>query len=432
MFYKNYSSKLLLLAVALTVAAITAKGLVPQKNLSLIPSDSPDANYFLMDADKGNAYWVDRNNFHFHCKFNAGDENLPCNLVFILAAENNLGVNLQQYDAINLDVSYNGDAKKIRLAIRDFDPRFSTQENSNSSKFNFINLRVQDLEKPLTIQLNEFTVADWWLSQMNLPRDQTHPDFRNAITFAIDFEGNLKASEHDVHIKKIEFVGEWITTEHWYLAIIWVWVCMGTLFATLRLTALQRATERHRNKVLKLVETNSQLQTETDKFRKLSTVDALTNAFNRHGIEQIIESIDTHTTPTVIIILDIDHFKRINDRRGHDTGDRVLQTISQLIVKNTRSNDKFGRWGGEEFLLICTHTSVAMAYALAEKLRLVIFNNVFEEDNPMSVTASFGVAAIPLGGTFKTAFKCADEALYNAKALGRNCVVIAEEDQPNS
>ena len=407
--------------------AIAAKGLLPQKNLSLVPADSSDTDYFLMDTDPKNVYWVDRNNFHFHCKFGATEENLPCNLVFILGKENGLGINLHDYDAVNLDIRYGGDASKIRLAIRNFDFRFSTTENSNSAKFNFINLRTQDLEKPLRIQLDEFTVADWWLSQMNLPREQTHPDFRNAITFAIDFEGNLKDSEHDVHINKIEFVGDWVSNEHWYLAIIWLWICVGTLFAIHRLIQLQRETEQHRNKLSTLVETNSKLLTETDRFRKLSTVDALTNAFNRHGIEQIIESIDTSSTPTAIIFFDVDHFKRINDRRGHDTGDRVLQKLSELILKNTRTSDKFGRWGGEEFMLICTSTSLEMAAALAEKLRVAIFNTVFEKANPISVTASFGVAAILPEEPFKKAFKRADEALYNAKALGRNCVVLAEQ-----
>jgi diguanylate cyclase (GGDEF)-like protein len=77
-------------------------------------------------------------------------------------------------------------------------------------------------------------------------------------------------------------------------------------------------------------------------------------------------------------------------------------------------------------MLICTDTSLELAATLAEKLRLVIFNTLFEEDNPISVTASFGVTVILPNEPFKTAFKRADEALYNAKALGRNCVVTAQ------
>ena len=428
---KNFYSKLLLGAIFLTLIAITAKKLLPQKSLSLVPNSKPDANYFLLDPEHPNAYWVDRDKFHFHCRFSEADANMPCNFIFLLSEDGVKGINLQKFNALNLDIKYTGTAKTVRVAIRNYDSLFSKKTDSNSTKFNFINLRATDLEKPLKIEVNEFTVADWWLSQYPLPRAQTYPNLENAITFSIDIEGDLRSSEHDFQINKIEFEGEWISNENWYLAILLIWLGFGTAFAVTRLIHLQRTEQQQRAKISDLVVTNSQLRTETDKFRKLSTVDALTNAFNRHGIEQIIESLEIRLNSTSIIMLDIDHFKRINDRRGHDTGDRVLQKISDMIFKGTRSTDKLGRWGGEEFILICPNTSVSLALVLAEKLRMVIFDAVFEPENPIAVTASFGVAAILPNEPFATAFKRADEALYSAKALGRNCVVVAEQDTPH-
>lgn len=428
---KTFSSKLLLFAILLTFVAIAAKNILPQRSLSIAPLGQPDADYFLLDQEHTNTYWVDRDKFHFHCVFKEGDKGRSCNLIFMLSKNGTQGTNLQEFDSINLDLRYTGPSPTIRMAIRNFDGRFSVPENSNSSKFNFIYLRTKDLQVPLTIKLNELTVADWWVSQFNLPRDQTHPDFRNAITLAFDIEGDLSGTEHDIKINKLEFTGSWISTENWYLAILLAWLGFGTAFAFVRLISLQRAEKQQLAKISDLVVTNSQLRTETDKFRKLSTVDALTNAFNRHGIEQIIESLEIRLNATSIIMLDLDHFKRINDRRGHDVGDRVLQKVSEIILKNTRSTDKLGRWGGEEFILICPNTSVGFALALAEKLRLVIFDGVFEADNPIAVTASFGVAAVLPNEAFANAFKRADAALYEAKALGRNCVVVAEQDRPN-
>ncbi len=427
---KTFYSKLLLAAICLTLIAILAKNVLPKRSLILVPTSSPDSNYFLLDPEHPNARWIDRDSFHFHCKFNESESNMPCNLVYMLSVDSIKGTDLSGFDYFNLDIKYAGDAKNLRIAIRHSDPRFSTLSDSNSTKFNVIKVRTSDLTRPLQINVSELTVADWWLAEYDLPRDQTHPDISNAITFAVDFEGDLRGTEHDVQINKIEFTGNWVSTENWYLAILLAWLAFGASFAIIRLIKLQRTEAQQRTKISDLVLTNSKLRTETDKFRKLSTVDALTNAFNRHGIEQIIASLEIRLNATSIIMVDIDHFKRINDRRGHDIGDRVLQQISAAILKSTRSTDKLGRWGGEEFILICPNTSVGMAMALAEKLRIVIFDTVFEPENPIAVTASFGVAAVLPNEPFSNAFKRADEALYNAKSLGRNCVIVAEQDNP--
>ncbi|MFO1389681.1 GGDEF domain-containing protein [Cellvibrio sp.] len=428
---KTFYSKLFLAAIVFTIIAMFAKNHLPKRTLTIVPNSDPNANYFLLDPEHPNARWIDRDRFHFHCKFSESESNMPCNLIYMLSVDSVKGTDLTNYDRLHLDVTYAGRAKNMRIAIRHHDPRFSRPSDSNSTKFNVINLRTSDLAKPLEIKLDEFTVADWWLAQYDLPRDQTHPDLSNAITFALDFEGDLRNTEHDVQINKIEFTGEWISNENWYLGILLCWMLFGTIYNVSRIIHLQRIEQQNRSKISELVLHNSKLRNETDKFRKLSTVDALTNTFNRHGIEQIIESLEIRLNATSIILLDIDHFKRINDRRGHDAGDRVLQRISELIARTTRSTDKLGRWGGEEFILICPNTSVGMATALAEKLRIVIFDSVFEPENPIAVTASFGVAAVSPNEPFSDAFKRADEALYSAKSLGRNCVVVAEQDSPH-
>src|SRR6187551_858433 len=128
-----------------------------------------------------------------------------------------------------------------------------------------------------------------------------------------------------------------------------------------------------------------------------------------------------------LIIIDIDHFKRINDRRGHDAGDRVLRSVAAIIGKGMRASDFLGRWGGEEFIVILPGTRKEFAIALAEKIRLMIYAAVFEPSNPLSVTASFGVSDKLADEDFATTFKRADKALYEAKAQARNCCVIADD-----
>jgi diguanylate cyclase (GGDEF)-like protein len=107
----------------------------------------------------------------------------------------------------------------------------------------------------------------------------------------------------------------------------------------------------------------------------------------------------------------------------------VLQTVGELLRAHTRSTDGLGRWGGEEFILVCPGASLSKAADLAEKLRKRILQTNFIPEDPVSVSASFGVATSPAGGSFDAAFQQADQALYLAKSRGRNCVVAAGEDQ---
>ena len=127
-----------------------------------------------------------------------------------------------------------------------------------------------------------------------------------------------------------------------------------------------------------------------------------------------------------VMLLDIDHFKRINDRRGHDTGDRVITGVCALVKEVVRRGDYFGRWGGEEFILICSGTDALGVQILGEKIRRAVAEHVFERElEPLMVSVSIGVAVVAPEEDFQHACKRSDEALYQAKDAGRNCVVLA-------
>jgi diguanylate cyclase (GGDEF)-like protein len=171
------------------------------------------------------------------------------------------------------------------------------------------------------------------------------------------------------------------------------------------------------------------LESEKEKYRQLSTLDALTNVLNRHGIERFVETLQATRSAASVIVIDIDHFKRVNDQRGHYGGDRVLRKMGEILRTHTRNGDGLGRWGGEEFVLVCPGASLEKAAELAEKLRQRIMQANFIPDDPLPITASFGVAASHADQNFEDAFRQADEALYLAKSRGRNCVVAAADDQ---
>ncbi len=125
--------------------------------------------------------------------------------------------------------------------------------------------------------------------------------------------------------------------------------------------------------------------------------------------------------PFVLVMIDIDHFKSINDQYGHQVGDVVLQQFAALLIEHSRSNDIVGRWGGEEFMIIYRNANLDGAYQHAEKLRKLIEHTKFEIDR--NITASFGIAQPNRDMELDELLRCADEALYTAKDDGRNRTV---------
>ena len=164
----------------------------------------------------------------------------------------------------------------------------------------------------------------------------------------------------------------------------------------------------------------------TDKkaLKELSNTDKLTQIPNRlyldtHYIKQMTRAKRYHTIFSIIMI-DIDFFKSINDKYGHKVGDEVLIQLAKILEHNTRSLDVLGRWGGEEFLIICTETDIKKAELLAEKIRVKIENFNFPVAGHL--TCSFGVAEYKNDDIQEKTFQRADKALYLAKNSGRNKV----------
>jgi diguanylate cyclase (GGDEF)-like protein len=414
---KSRQSAALLLGILLTAAAVFAHRFLPDRRLTL-DSLQVGPQVYLTKGEEAltQVDWVDPSRFRFKCHFAKEAPGASCGYSYeLLQGDIAHGVDLSRYRNLKLTIQYTGSAHYLRVAIRNFDPRFSRLEDFNTTKFNSLNLQPKDLAKPVAIDLQRFTVPEWWVAQYDLPLDLAQPDLGNAIAFSIYLQGEPAGTDHEVQVDKVEFSGEWISAEYWYLGILCAWMIAAASYGT---TQWLRLRHQHR-----------ELQSEKDKYQKLSTIDGLTKVLNRHGIELFIESLRVANLPTSVIVIDLDHFKKINDHRGHYAGDRVLQNVGEILRTHTRNTDGLGRWGGEEFILVCPGASLSKAADLAEKLRQRIMKTNFIPEDPVSVTASFGVATSPAGGSFEETFQQADQALYLAKSRGRNCVVAAGEDQ---
>lgn len=184
----------------------------------------------------------------------------------------------------------------------------------------------------------------------------------------------------------------------------------------------------------KLKFTNVELATAREQAESLSLHDTLTGLYNRRAIEPMItyelNRKKRFGSSVSLLILDIDHFKKVNDTYGHDKGDEVLKKIAHTMHDYRRSTDLPSRWGGEEFLILLADTDEGQAILIAEKIRKACSSLVFE--NCSSITVSIGIAEAHYDETFDSWFKRADSALYEAKNTGRNKTVASSGMDPET
>ncbi len=174
-----------------------------------------------------------------------------------------------------------------------------------------------------------------------------------------------------------------------------------------------------------------QLERTKERLRQLAIKDGLTGLYNYRHLKKTlnyeVQRSERHKSPFSLIMFDIDHFKKYNDTFGHLAGDKVLQIIAKLLVRNLRRIDTAARYGGEEFAVLLPNTVKKNARVVAEKLRTLIERYPFpyqanQSDN--NLTISLGLSNYPADGrSFEQLVECADKRLYRAKASGRNQVI---------
>ncbi len=166
------------------------------------------------------------------------------------------------------------------------------------------------------------------------------------------------------------------------------------------------------------------------KLDRLARTDSLTGLWNRRALAETLPSLLPDTDdqgPTTLLLMDLDHFKQINDNHGHDHGDAVLIEVAQRIQANTRDEDAAARWGGEEFLIVLPNCSADEAAEVAERFRQAIASQpIFHNGTKHQVTATIGIATLQQGERFESAVRQADAALYRGKQMGRNQVQLAQ------
>ncbi|SFV64131.1 diguanylate cyclase/phosphodiesterase (GGDEF & EAL domains) with PAS/PAC sensor(s) [hydrothermal vent metagenome] len=168
------------------------------------------------------------------------------------------------------------------------------------------------------------------------------------------------------------------------------------------------------------------IQETKKKLELLAKTDNLTGISNRYYMNQVLDAkiveFNRYKEDFILLMIDIDFFKRINDNFGHDIGDYILKEVTEIISLHIREGDELARWGGEEFLLLLPRTSQDEAKTVADKLRTLIDKHSFK--NTSNITISIGMTAFTETDTKESLLKRVDTTLYIAKDNGRNCVVF--------
>ena len=336
------------------------------------------------------------------------------------------GRDLSRYDSIFVWVKPRGEGT-VRLYMRGYDSAFYRAEDETSLKFNEIEFFPLEETYPAVFVPQEFRVASWWVAQNEINVHKARVDLSNVPLIEIQTGTNAPLGYGTLEIKGLCFKGKKIAKLDLVSILVALWFVSFLIILIIRFFDYSRERAKEKKKREELEKNLRALEIEKSEYERSSKEDPLTGCLNRAGFSSVLmreqENLSKNGRPVSFVMLDIDHFKHINDTYGHQVGDEVLVNLTKLIQGKIRNTDALVRWGGEEFVVLCGDTPIQNAQFLAEKLRIAIENTVLIKQQ--QVTCSFGIAEMIPDEDPKRLFERADKALYASKEGGRNRVTSA-------
>lgn len=353
------------------------------------------------------------------CTLRGGYEYPFCGYEILFNAfQHKKGRDLSDVHRIVLKLAYEGDAEVLRLHLKNYDQRYSVEGRGETNKFNRIEFPVKNGLQSVTLPLANFGVAEWWLTNNRIPNELSQPQFDNVVSVDLQTGPGSKLGTHRFRVHSIAFEGAALSPAQFYGGMLGAWLLLIVAFVASRVANLQDEL-RERERIQELISLEAQ------RAREAARRDHLTGALNRTGVTESFQTMFANPKgcrSVAVIIVDVDNFKALNDQYGHSYGDEVLVAIAQILMRNVRAGDIVGRWGGEEFIVICSNLDASTATEIANKLRKRVEH--FHFGDCKRVTASFGTYWCDSGfSDLPPLVACADIALYAAKARGRNRAV---------
>jgi diguanylate cyclase (GGDEF)-like protein len=414
--------RLLITSTLLALIAVLAYFVLPERRERILPNNAEKYHLFFDGQQSGHtlAQWVDEKQFRFKCLSIVGGADASYCGLSIAIGKTADASNYSKYQRMELKINYQGNNQRLRLKMHNFNPANSEGDNRETLKGLDVSFTQKETLAPIVLRDFAWITAE--SSQFN----------DNTLDVVIDLVPPIATGEHAIQLEYADLYGQLLPAGTWYLGVAIFWLSCNLLFITRHLMLQERRIHNDSRRLTTLVHFSDDLQQESQRYKLLSNTDPLTSALNRNGFAHEISQRAPNQIlgrNTTMMVIDLDNFKRINDNYGHEIGDAVLREAAQAIHKNTRVSDLFVRWGGEEFILFCEATNTQHALLIAEKIRAAVEAMTVQHDEKrISVTLSIGIGVVELPEHFESLFRRADQALYRAKHLGRNCVVLSEPE----
>lgn len=388
----------------------------PEKTFQLYPYEGSVAHLYADSVEpKGlsTATWVDRSSNSFECNIGYGVPYPYCGIVIkhkradsknyyvldLFEFDDAATIDLSSYDGVYISLEYSGPSESLYFFMRN-----AKRKPTNFAEYEamqFMHVDFATTAKDIYIDFSRIQVAKWWIDRYPSDPSVHRPNVTHIYDMGIELPALPAEGVHRLKLKQITAKKSYISQNQLY------YIGAGALSVACLLLIVQGLLYYHNR--------------ENETLRTKMVVDPLTQCLNRLGLETAVKGVFplSNSASVYVMVLDLDHFKKINDTLGHAAGDEVLRKASMVLSKELRSDDVFGRWGGEEFIIISRVTRDALDNMISRLMRSLRSVSIDGSPEPYNVSMSIGVTEARLGEPFDEVFRRADEAMYQVKQAGR-------------
>lgn len=327
--------------------------------------------------------------------------------------EQRRGLDLARFDSLDMAVDYQGSAETLRLHLKNQDPRYSKPGVNNPHKMNAIEAPLESGKQVLSLDRDDFKVADWWIQENHILPELSKPQFDNIVSLEISTGTGAPLGRHAFEVRSITLHGRLLSQAEWYLAILLGWAALIVVFLSSRIIGARRALRR-------------EIQARRDAEERADTLtrhDPLTGFLNSHAFRSEVEArlSATRRAPggCAILLISVDRLRAVNEAYGNLAGDELLIGVSARLKAAAGHDLLAGRIRGGNFACFVSgeldHLT-DLAAQLVEKS-----NQPFPRcPASLNVAVTIGMARFPEHGSdFPQLFRAAEMALQDAKEAGR-------------